>query len=506
MPKIYRLREGSMQWQAQKSRAKMQIIGGGFGNGKTTTMCVKFLEIAKRYPGCNILLGRSTYPKLNDTLRKEFLKWTPNEWIKRRPTKDDNTLILKNGSTINFRYISQQGKAGEDGTTSSNLLSATYDAIGIDQMEDPEISYKDFTDLLGRLRGDTRCLDNDGTWPEDGPRMFMMTANPTRNWFYRKIIRPLHIYQQTGMKTADLIVDAETGNPIIDLFEGATYENKENLPKDFIATLENTYKGQMRSRYLEGKWDAYEGLVYPAFDYVKHVKKHDEMLRLLTETRFLGYEPTVLEGYDFGMSRPSCYLFSFVDQFGNVHIIDGFHNAEMPLKAQSLEIERIRRKYEHYCTPQNAIIADPAIFKRQSQGGQVVGRSVAAMFDEDYSIEMRKGTNDIINGITKVSAFLEIDPIHRDPYTGNWGSPRFFINEELEKVIDEFGDYYWKKDSNAETVDTPIDKNDHGMDAIKYMLSYQPTPAVAIPERHSMIPMTWNEREMRENKRRYRYG
>src|SRR4051812_20728704 len=93
-----------------QSRAKVQMIGGGFGNGKTAAACIKALQLCKDYPGSNGLIARSTYPKLNDTIRREFMDWCPTHWIKRRPTKDDNTLIITNGSTINFRYVSQQGQ------------------------------------------------------------------------------------------------------------------------------------------------------------------------------------------------------------------------------------------------------------------------------------------------------------------------------------------------------------------------------------------------------------
>ena len=61
--------------------------------------------------------------------------------------------------------------------------------------------------------------------------------------------------------------------PIIELCESDTYANKANLKPDFIATLETTYKGQMRERYLLGKWAAFEGLVHPEFDTARHVIK-----------------------------------------------------------------------------------------------------------------------------------------------------------------------------------------------------------------------------------------
>ena len=74
---------------------------------------IKALMLAKHYPGSNGLIARSTYPKLNDTIRKEFLKWCPDSWIKRKALSIDNVVELENGTVVNFRYIAQQGKSGE---------------------------------------------------------------------------------------------------------------------------------------------------------------------------------------------------------------------------------------------------------------------------------------------------------------------------------------------------------------------------------------------------------
>ena len=153
MPKTYNLLENSLNDKFFQSRAKIQFFGGGYGNGKTSAMVVKaLLKVAKDYPGCNILMARSTYPKLNDTMRKTFLEFCPPEWIKSFPLSknSDNTCTFVNGTTINFRYIAQR-KTTDDGSSTSNLLSATYDLIVVDQLEDPEIIHKDFKDLMGPL-------------------------------------------------------------------------------------------------------------------------------------------------------------------------------------------------------------------------------------------------------------------------------------------------------------------------------------------------------------------
>ncbi len=188
----YKMIRDSVQYLFNMSRKKVQIMAGGFGNGKSAAACVKAIGLAMDYPGSNGLVARESYVKLNDTVRKEFYKWIPHDAVARWPTTTDNTMILKNGSTINFRYIAQRGKKSSDGQSTSNLLSATYDWVVVDQIEDPQIMHKDFLDLLGRLRGSTPYKGTDPTMPMSGPRWLILTANPSANWVYSKLIKPLH--------------------------------------------------------------------------------------------------------------------------------------------------------------------------------------------------------------------------------------------------------------------------------------------------------------------------
>lgn len=492
--RVYKIQEGSIHEAFAKSRAKIQFFGGGFANGKTAAVCVlKALQVAKDYPGANILMARSTYPKLNDTLRKEFLKWCPRDWIESFPMSagGTNTCTLKNGTTINFRYVAQQGKSEE--ATTSNLLSATYDLIVIDQIEDPEIVEKDFDDLLGRLRGMARYIGNDPTMPNTGPRWLVITSNPTRNWVYRKLIKPLHSYHRTGIKSKDLIVDVDTGEPLMALFEGSTYENAANLEADFIKTLEATYRGQMRDRFLMGQWAAYEGLVYPSFDETQHCVSADRIRMYLSMLRREGYEIEWLEGYDYGLAQQACYLLAFVDPYGNVIVCDGFYEAEISVAAQESMMKEIRKRWN--AKPQHAILADPSIFKRQAGDKYTVGKTIAQMFD----LPMQRGNNDKINGIVKVSSYLHVQDFHVSPFTKTGPAPYIFFAEELEFIPTEFGDYYWKKDTKTgEPIDEPNGHRDHAMDTIKYLLSRRPKISGLSFEARRSVPkyMSWGEREL----------
>lgn len=513
----YVVEEGGLHERFLRSRKPIQLIGGGFANGKTAAVSVKSLDIAKNYPAANILMARSTYPKLNDTLRKEFIKWAPKKWIKSFPLGQNgpNACTLSNDSVFNFRYVQQTGKASGEATT-SNLLSATYDLAVIDQVEDPEITEKDFKDVMGRMRGGARYIGHDPTMPKTGPGWILLTCNPTRNWVFSKIVRPLKVYEMTGRITDELlclrngktlapVLDAE-GKPhlLVDLFEGSTYENEHNLRPDFIQLLESSYTGQMRDRFLLGEWAAYEGLVYNAYSDITHALDRTHVMNYMRSLRDKGYKITWLEGYDYGMASPACYLLAFVDPFHNIIIIDGFHQNEMTIAQTAERIASVRSKYN--VPVENIILADPDIFRRGKPGTtQTTGEPISALFfNTKERLMMGRGNNNIKNGITKVRGYLAMVKSHQHPLTGDFPAPHLYIIDDLEFVANEFGSYYWKQDNGGIRSDDPVDKNDHAMDTIKYMLTYEPEIAYVAYEAKDALPpwMLWHEEETRNMERR----
>lgn len=490
----YRLIEGSLQERFLNLRTKIQMYGGGFGNGKTSCGCIKCLQIMHDYPGCHGAILRETLPKVTGTTMKEFFKWCPKEWIKSF-NKSDRVVVFNNGSSCVFGYLTQQGG---DNNSTSNVLSATFDFAMVDQIEDPGIMYKDFTDLLGRLRGTAQYNGSDPTMPKTGPRWLMLLCNPTRNWVYKKIIRPLQLYQQYQQVTEDLLWDNEKQELLIGVVEGSTYENKDNLPEDFIKTLEMTYKGQMKDRFLNGKWEGYEGLVYPEFDLNTHVVPHE-----WAEQYFYNLKQThqvkVLEAFDYGLAVPSAYGFAFVDDKNNIFLLDGYYDKEKTNDYIAKQIISIRDRYE-YALPTATVIADPAIFKRTVHKDARETTSLANIFFNDYGIRMTPGQNDIIAGVNKVNGYISKTKMHQHPVTGDWNAPHFYVSDKCQWFIDEITDYYWKKDKDDESVDVPNGKNDHAMDMIKYMLTYRPEIAKVLnkPKHDTSFLTNWSEGDIDE--------
>jgi hypothetical protein len=497
MARAYKLISGSAVDKFHQSRAKVRMYAGGFANGKTTGISIEALKILKQYPGVSALFARNTFANLERTLGREFFNWCPASWIK-SGTLRSGSVRLVNGSTVDFSHLSQN--TGSDGTGSSNLLSANYGLIVVDQIEDPDITEKDFDDMLGRLRQQVERADDDATMPASGPRMMLLAANPSLGWVYHKLVKPYHDFL-AGRFNSDLLCERdptttlpvldETGKPIplIEIFEASTYDNAQNLPADYIAALEAKYTGKMRDRYLLGKWVAFDGVVYQDYDASVHRVSDRHLQAHLSSLRDSGEQFNVVEAYDLGLTVPSCYLYALVDSAQNVYITDGFYKAPFDLQEQVRAMSEIRGAHNT-----DEINADPAIFRKNSV---VNGVPIApAQLFAEKGIRMRRAPNERMSGIVNVMQYLRMQKTVVNPFTGELGAPKLYFSDKLSFLHDEFNTYRWRKDRNDASTDTTVDKDDHAMDTLRYMLGGQVSPGRRTSKLLTRVPAAafrWHE-------------
>lgn len=464
--KTFELEEDSEQHRFFMCREDIAGYTGGYGNGKTAALGVLAIRLASEYEKARILVGRATRPKLEDSTKPELLKWLPEDGVQQWPSERRNNIVMKGTqSTIEFRHVRQEGKG--KGEEQSNLLSATYDAILIDQMDDPEFGFKDFADLVGRLRGTAKYIGDDPTMPRVGPQWLRFGANPTRNWLFRQVVNPYFTYKKTGLITQNLLYDEVERKPIIAIYNAPTSANKHNTGEKYGRRMNIVMRGSMAKRYIQGDWDAYEGLVYPDYSETVHMVQHEQMVTHI-QNKIILNELGIGEGYDYGQVSPSCYLLSFHDAIGNVFIVDGFYEAHKTIDWQAKKIKEIRNAWG--VTPSDRIYADPSIFKTKNATKDKVGETIKKMFS-DYDIEMQLGANNIDAGVQKISSYLVVDPLHKHPIKGTYGSPRVHVTSKLEFWHNEIVDYYWNKNIQGTHVDKPRDTNDHAMDATKYLFT-----------------------------------
>ena len=257
-------------------------------------------------------------------------------------------------------------------------------------------------------------------------------------------------------------------------------------------------------RYLLGKWASYEGLIYPTYDYDLHMIPNDVMVHEYWKLKKSVEKLSVIEAYDHGIANQSCYLYGYVDHLGNVGWIDGFYEAELDISNKDEKklgiVERIQEIRYKYTGPRdNRILADPAIFRRTSQANNITKEDTVSKLIEKYGIKLCRANNDIQRGINMINQYLMPVANHINPYTKNVGGCYMYFNAKLTFIDDEITGYRWKKDSQSDNKEIPIDKNDHAMDTIKYGMTGRPEISGLIPLQFYQQPeyMKWHEYDER---------
>jgi hypothetical protein len=199
-------------WQSQK---KVILFSGGFGCGKSLMLVLKAIDMALKYPGNFILMGRKTYVELRDSLIKEFQTTCPDQLLDGDFRKAESKAVFRNKSEIIFRHL--------DKVSATEIRSMNLGCAFIDQAEDLDKSV--FLAIQGRLR-------RNGVG--DGDRKIYMTMNPELTWHY-----------------ADF---KQNPNPDYELIEASTLENEANLPKEYVADLLK-YPENYKRQYVYGVWD-----------------------------------------------------------------------------------------------------------------------------------------------------------------------------------------------------------------------------------------------------------
>lgn len=259
------------------SRARHTAYGGARGGGKSWAMRRKFILLALRYPGLNLLLLRRTLPELRENhlipMQRElygFAVYNSAERVFRFP----------NGSRIKLGYCDTMQDVYQ-------YQGQEYAVIGLEEATH-------FTEE--QMRFLTTC--NRTTRKDFSPRMYY-TCNPGNvghAWVKRLFIDRLY---------------AENENPNDYLFIPARiYDNKVLLDADpnYIRQLE-ALPEELRRAHLDGNWDVHAGQYFREFSRDRHVIEPFEIPSWWRRFRSM----------DWGYNDPCCVLWHAVDGENRVY-------------------------------------------------------------------------------------------------------------------------------------------------------------------------------------------
>lgn len=394
------------------------LMEGPAGTGKTRAILEKIVFCCMKYPRTRALLVRKTRESITTSVLvtledKVFAAGSPALEGPQRNLRQ--VYRFPNGSEIDIGGMDKPTK----------IMSTDYDIIGT--FETTELTEEDFENLTTRLRN----------WKMPYQQI-IADCNPgaPTHWLNR---RP----DKTGMVR---LLSRHEDNP---MWFDPKSKNWTEQGHKYLKKLDRL-SGHRRARLRFGKWVAAEGQVYDVFDVNIHLI-----------TRF---DPPPewprIRAIDFGYKSP------FVCQWW--------------------ALDRDRRMYmyrEIYITHRTvgAILA-PRI--KELSGNE---RYLATICD--HNDEARATLEE--NGIFSHPAYKDIErgiqAVHdrMKPYRD--GKPRIFVMKDITDEYDEelrdenrplctaqeFDAYMYKKTEDGKPIkEEPVDKDNHGMDAMRYAVAY----------------------------------
>jgi phage terminase large subunit-like protein len=427
-PSIVAYKPLDHQLRFHKSPKKGRAFIGGNRSGKTVgggTEAVWWLTgkhphrkipegpIRGRIAAVDFLMG------VNKIVLPEIKKWIPpSELIKgsweESYHKAENTLTLANGSTCEFMSYDQD----LDKFAGTSRHFCWFDE------EPPE-------DIFNECM--LRLVDTDGDW------WLTMTPLIDMSWTFDRI------YEKWKNKQ----------NLNLEVFEVDTLENTY-IKSDVLDNLMEGIAEDEQAARKSGTYSMHMGLVY------KDCFTHDNVLEDILESDQLW--PVVQSRWghflmlDHGYANPTAVLFGAFDHDGRVIIYDEYYQTK---KLVHENAEAILARIEELKIRPSYIVGDPSIRNTDP----ISGGSIHIEYAEN-GVHISLGNNDVTAGISRV----------RSRFKNNL----LFVTSRCEKTLWELNRYRWDKFSSSKIAqkknlkETPVKKDDHAMDALRYGIVSRP--------------------------------
>jgi phage terminase large subunit len=268
---------------------------------------------------------------------------------------------------------------------------------------------------------------------KNGWAVFISTPNGIHNHFY------------------DLVSSAKR-DPEMYFFSHATAADNPYFPAREFEMTRREYEKEGKIDQFNQEWLAEFAnptqLVYSEFDYDTHVLSGKDFDEAMPQ------QGTHNIGMDFGMTDPTAVDFVKIDYEGNWWIYDEIYKTDLDLD------------------PLIAVLRDKMGDDRFTRiiGDGAARFEIESLRKRKFRVTgSKKGADSIANGIKEIKALLKVRE--------GTGKPKLFIRANCKNLIKEFESYSWIRDSVGEITNVPEDKNNHALDALRYLALDKAKPA-----------------------------
>ena len=390
------------------------VLSGPAGTGKSRAVLEKLHACAEKYPGSRQLIVRRTRVSLTNTGLVTFDK------IVLPPGNAELTYqgaIYPNGSIIDFGGMDKASK----------IMSSEYDIIYV--QEATELQESDWEALTTRLR-----------WGVIPYQQILGDCNPgpPHHWLKRR--------SQSGRLL--MLESRHEDNPTV-------WDRVTNAPTpkgaQYLAKLDSL-TGARYLRLRKGIWASAEGMVYDEYDPLVHLIDRFDI------------PPSWPRAWsiDFGFTNPFVWQAWASDPDGRLYRYREIYQT-------GRLVEDHCKRIREYCKANNEPVPVVIICDHDAED--------RATFTRHMGLFTMAAFKAVSMGIQAVKKRLKKTPDGR--------SRLFFLRDSLietdQTLFDrklptcseeEMESYVWPPSSNTARPDQPVKENDHGMDAMRYLVAH----------------------------------
>jgi hypothetical protein len=431
---------------------RYKMSAGGFGTGKSRVNIEDVIKHLLLIPGARVCVAARTYPALESTFVKEFYSMFPDKLIKRK-NDQKHELTLTNGSELLFRSFDDPTKL-----KSMNLTMAVI-------VEASDVVYEGFTMMQSRIRNTAAMIPE---YDVNGQPVFVWDVN-RRAYRPKYRIDTRHISLETnpdsGWVKKNFLLDAETVDFFGDAYNEGYKFNKERDPKKYIqvvSTSANPYlpetyeEDQTRDKspayiaqFFKGSFNFSTGLVLPNVGLTivppkKLPREFDEEGR-----RLLWYAI----GVDYGVNDPTHIVFTaFSTETRKLYVFNEY-------RVNDTDIKNIAKGYRKELRMMglnlNGLFMLPRFDGRSYNKRESSLATIGSMF-EDEGLYFDAAFEKMEPRIIKLNSLINHEQME--------------IWSTCEYLIDEMLNWKFKRDKLGNLTKEPEDKNDHGIQALAFVV------------------------------------
>ena len=385
-----------MKWAhlPQYRDKKAIICDGSVRSGKTVSMIIGFVHWAMRFfDGKNFGICGKTVSSTERNIITPLLSMVDiTDYYDVTYRRGDSLLTIRDGEKVNRFYVF----GGKDESSYTLIQGITLSGVLFDEVALMPQSFVD--QAIAR------------TLSEPAAR-YWFNCNPesSEHWFYKEWIC------NTRQKKAIHLHFTMQDNPILSPAQ--------------IADAEASFSGVFYDRYILGLWCVAEGLIYPQFDKEKHIRR----LEHPQGKWYISVDYGTLNAFSAGLW---CYDGHTAYRAAEWYYSGRDTKQQLTNTQYAAAIKKLagNRKIE-------SVIVDPS-----------AASFIAELVHNGFHV--RKGNNDVLEGIRRVSTDLQ--------------NGKLLFSPSCKDCIREFSLYRWDEKQQK---DAPLKTNDHAMDDVRYFVN-----------------------------------